>query len=708
MQWFSNIKMGYKLAASFGLCLLLMAGLGMLSIRGMQQIDAVATKIAKDPLPGSAQIGRISSQMRQTRIREYRLLLEKEDAVRQKLRAEMEENIREANEALKRYEESISIEEDRQNFQKLTGAWQAYLQMHQRVVSLSDQGRFQEAYHLLDKEGTRLFLEGIANRCDQMIEWNEKFGQQLAAQGNEVIKQARTTVLLIMGLCVLVSVTLAFFITRQITGVVRQISSRMESLQSVCVAGLLQGMQALAKGDLTVTIVTGTTPIEKPGKDELGQIAYNLNKVIQQTQATIAAYGEAQKSLHALIGDIASSADGLAAASLQLSSSTEQSSRAADDIARNMQEVTLAADQSARTSQEIARGGEQQARTATETTQTMEILQQSVGQAQEGGCRQEEATERVQQEMQRAAQAVESVRRTSSQMAQRSVEATTVAEEGVQAVQQTNNSVERVNRQVQASSERVQDLGRMGHQIGAIVETIEQIAEQTNLLALNAAIEAARAGEHGKGFAVVADEVRKLAERAATATKEIAGLIGSVRKGVDEAVEAMAATSQEVETISAQSEAAGTALQRIMDAIRLVDQETRDVEALSQEMSQSVEQVLGTIQGVRQIALDNRHALEQVSTGADQVSSAITTVASISEETAAGAEEMSASAQEVSASAQNVSAALEEQTASMQEMSAAVGQLNDMASRLKEMIQQFRLEDTGSERREEPRLKLAA
>ena len=118
---------------------------------------------------------------------------------------------------------------------------------------------------------------------------------------------------------------------------------------------------------------------------------------------------------------------------------------------------------------------------------------------------------------------------------------TTSAESGTERVDKTASGMAAIEKSVKEAAATMQSLGDVTSQIGEIVETIDDIAEQTNLLALNAAIEAARAGEQGKGFAVVADEVRKLAERSGSRPRRSPTLIAEVQKGTSDAVAAMSA-----------------------------------------------------------------------------------------------------------------------------------------------------------------------
>lgn len=173
--------------------------------------------------------------------------------------------------------------------------------------------------------------------------------------------------------------------------------------------------------------------------------------------------------------------------------------------------------------------------------------------------------------------------------------ACSAATSGSDIVQKTVVGMSRIALKVQESARTVESLGQRSDQIGAIIGTIEDIADQTNLLALNAAIEAARAGEQGRGFAVVADEVRALAERTTRATKEISGMIKSIQLETRSAVSAMEDGVQEVERGTEDASRSGSALEEILAQVNEVTGQINQIATAAEEQTATTNEISGNM-----------------------------------------------------------------------------------------------------------------
>jgi methyl-accepting chemotaxis protein len=193
------------------------------------------------------------------------------------------------------------------------------------------------------------------------------------------------------------------------------------------------------------------------------------------------------------------------------------------------------------------------------------------------------------------------------------------AVEGGKVFAETIEGMNRIATVVQESTDTVHELGKSSDQIGEIIQVIEDIADQTNLLALNAAIEAARAGEQGRGFAVVADEVRKLAERTTKATKEIAGMIKKIQKDTGGAVESMNKGTEEVEKGKALADRAGDSLKVIITSAEKVIDVITQVAAASEEQSSASEQISKNIEGINNVTRESSAGIQSIAQASEEL-----------------------------------------------------------------------------------------
>ena len=207
----------------------------------------------------------------------------------------------------------------------------------------------------------------------------------------------------------------------------------------------------------------------------------------------------------------------------------------------------------------------------------------------------------------------------SADVAERSVQ---IASHGAEVVRETISGMDSIRDQIQETSKRIKRLGESSQEIGSIVELINDIAEQTNILALNAAIQAASAGEAGRGFAVVADEVQRLAERSTSATKRIETLVQTIQSDTNEAVNSMEQTTAEVVAGARKAEDAGSALGDI-------ERVSHDLSALIQNISSAARQQSAAATDISQSMNAIREITSQTSQGASRTADSIGTLAQL-------------------------------------------------------------------------------
>lgn len=328
-------------------------------------------------------------------------------------------------------------------------------------------------------------------------------------------------------------------------------------------------------------------------RDEIGDLACSFNQM--------------KTNLRQLIRQVSEGAEQVASSSEELLASTEEVTNGASEVAQSIQELATGATAAAQTGEDTSRG------------------------------------------MEEAALGIQRIAESSSLVSEAAIDTTKEADSGNKVIHSVVTQMNKISETVGISANLVKGLGKQSEEIGKITKVITDITSQTNLLALNAAIEAARAGEHGRGFAVVADEVRKLAEQSKESAVQITNLIQQIQEGTGQVIESMDKGTEEVKTGVSLIEDAGVSFGKILSSIQHVTSQIQEISAASEQLSASVQEVTASV------------------------------------------EDVSETSKQGAVISQSIAASTEEQLASMEEISAVAESLSRMAQGLHEEVRKFKL-----------------
>ncbi|MFD1452172.1 MULTISPECIES: methyl-accepting chemotaxis protein [Oceanobacillus] len=351
---------------------------------------------------------------------------------------------------------------------------------------------------------------------------------------------------------------------------------------------LADASNTMSQGDLSVSV-------NLDRKDEIGTLALSFNKM--------------RENLNGIIQQVRDKSNHLASSAEELNASTDQNTSATEQISASMQEAA----------------------------EGMNSLNTSITHSS-----------KLAQEMTESIYNIES---SSNQVSDTATDAMTAVKEGNTALSTTIDQMEYIKKNTYELSNNIQGLGNQSAQISNIIDVITDISEQTNLLALNATIEAARAGEHGKGFAVVADEVRKLAEKSSDSAEQIKDMINAIQNETTNTVNAMKAATDEVEK-----------------GISIANNADKSFTNITGYVDSITNQIMQVNAGIQEIAATTKHFTNTF-------------------------EEVGSIGDAVSQETENVSASTQQQLASMEEIANSASDLTSVAEDLQQLVENFKLSD---------------
>jgi methyl-accepting chemotaxis protein len=501
-----------------------------------------------------------------------------------------------------------------------------------------------------------------------------------SSQNSAARKHMQEVLLIILAVVSALATLIGLAISSNIT---RPLAAVVDNLEEI----------AQGEGDLTRSLVVHS-------RDEVGVLAENFNRFVARLREMVSRTRQVSSGLNAATEKIRLSSTQVNDGAVRQSQALEESYRAMQGIEESIsgiaestgflvesaEESSSATLELGATIEEIASQMEKLFATVDEVSSSINEMSVSSQQIAENVEILSSSTEVTASSIIELDASIKEIEENAERTNSLSEAAARDAQQGKEAVDETLQGINAIREMVDRASGVIQDLGSQSNAIGKILTVIDEVADQTSLLALNAAIIAAQAGEHGKGFAVVADEIRELAERTAVSTREIAAIIGNLQNGTKEAVQAMRDGSERVHQEVERSKVAGAALDKIRTSTTKATEQVRSIVRATQEQSRGSRQITDSINQVASMLGQIAAAIKQQTDGTKQLARAAEAMKEIASqgklstgEQAKGSRQINTSMEKIRNMIERIDEATREQTQRSRQVVEAVSSLRSIA-----------------------------